>query len=100
MSAVVQEPNSNSSQLIGAETPQGVPDPLDSLPWLPFTLSVEIPVVRFTVGDLLGLRTGSIVETGCHQTGDLPLRASGQLIGWTEFEVVGDRPAVRITEQI
>ena len=100
MSAVVQELNSNSTQPIGAETPQGAPDPLDSLPWLPFTLSVEIPAVRFTIGDLLGLRTGSIVETGCHQTSDLPLRANGLLIGWTEFEVVGDRLAVRITEQI
>jgi len=100
MSAVVQELNSNSTQPIGVETPQGALDSLDGLPWLPFTLSVEIPVVRFTIGDLLGLRTGSIVETGCNQTSDLPLRANGLLIGWTEFEVVGDRLAVRITEQI
>lgn len=100
MSAVVQELNSISTQPIGPETPQGAPDPLDNLPWLPFTLSVEIPVVRFTIGDLLGLRTGSIVETGCRQTSDLPLRVNGLLIGWTEFEVAGDRLAVRITEQI
>jgi flagellar motor switch/type III secretory pathway protein FliN len=100
MSAVVQELNSNSTQPIGVETPQVALDSLDGLPWLPFTLSVEIPAVRFTIGDLLGLRTGSIVETGCHQTSDLPLRANGLLIGWTEFEVVGDRLAVRITEQI
>jgi hypothetical protein len=66
MSATVPEMNSNTGQLIGAETPQGVPDPLDSLPWLPFTLSVEIPVVGFTIGPLLGLKKGSIVETGCH----------------------------------
>jgi len=100
MSAVVQELNSNSTQPIGVETPQGALDSLDGLSWLPFTLSVEIPAVRFTIGDLLGLRAGSIVETGCHQTSDLPLRANGLLIGWTEFEVVGDRLAVRITEQI
>jgi flagellar motor switch/type III secretory pathway protein FliN len=100
MSAVVQELNSNSMQPSGAETPQGALDSLDSLPWLPFTLSVEIPVVRFTIGDLLALKAGSIVETGCHPTCDLPLRANGLLIGWAEFEVVGDCLAVRITEQI
>ena len=100
MSALVQELNSNPIQPIGGETSQGALDLLDSLPWLPFTLSVEIPAVRFTIGDLLGLKAGSIVETGCHQTSDLPLRANGLLIGWTEFEVVGDCLAVRITEQI
>ena len=100
MSALVQELNSTSMQPIGADVPQGALDSLDSLPWLPFTLSVEIPVVRFTIADLLGLEAGSIVETNCHQTSDLPLRANGLLIGWAEFEVVGDCLAVRITEQI
>jgi flagellar motor switch/type III secretory pathway protein FliN len=74
-------------------------DPLDLMPWLPFTLSLELPVVRFTVGDLLTLTKGSIVETACHHTSDLPLRVNHLLIGWTEFEVIGDRIAVRITDQ-
>ena len=100
MSAVVQELNSSSTQKISDEMSQSAQDSLEELSWLPFTLSVEIPVVRFTIGDLLGLKTGSLVETGCHQTSDLPLRANGVLIGWTEFEVVGDRLGVRITEQI
>jgi flagellar motor switch/type III secretory pathway protein FliN len=105
MSAVVQERNSNSTQPVGAQSHQGALDSLDSLtldslPWLPFTLSVEIPAVRFTIGDLLGLKAGSIVETAFHHTSDLPLRANGLLIGWAEFEVVGDCLAVRITEQI
>lgn len=74
-------------------------DPLDLMPWLPFTLSLELPVVRFTIGDLLTLTKGSIVETACHHTSDVPLRVNHLLIGWTEFEVVGDRIAVRITDQ-
>jgi flagellar motor switch/type III secretory pathway protein FliN len=74
-------------------------DPLDSMPWLPCTLSLEVPVVRFTIGDLLKLAIGSIVETASHHTSDVPLRVNQLLIGWTEFEVVGDRLAVRITEQ-
>jgi len=52
-----------------------------------------------TIGDLLTLAKGSIVETACHHTSDVPLRVNHLLIGWTEFEVVGDRLAVRITDQ-
>jgi flagellar motor switch protein FliN/FliY len=73
-------------------------DPLDIVPWLPCTLALDIPVVRFTVRDLLTLIKGSIVETAYHQSSDLPLRVNGQLVGWTEFEVVGERLAVRLTD--
>lgn len=86
------EPNTNGAVLVQE-------DLLDSMPWLPCTLSLELPVVRFTVGDLLKLAEGSIVETATHHTSDVPLRVNRMLIGWTEFEVVGDRMAVRITEQ-
>jgi flagellar motor switch/type III secretory pathway protein FliN len=73
-------------------------DPAESLPWLPCTLVLEIPVIGFNVRDLLGLTIGSIVETAYHQSSDLPLRVNGQLVGWTEFEVVGERLAVRLTD--
>jgi flagellar motor switch/type III secretory pathway protein FliN len=74
-------------------------DPLDTVPWLPCTLSLELPVARFTVGDLLTLAKGSIIETACHHTSDVPLRVNQLLIGWTEFEVIGDRLGVRITDE-
>jgi flagellar motor switch/type III secretory pathway protein FliN len=74
-------------------------DRLDTMPWLPCTISLDVPVVRFTIGDLLNLRKGSIVETACHHTSDVPLRVNRLLIGWTEFEVIADRLAVRITDQ-
>jgi flagellar motor switch/type III secretory pathway protein FliN len=45
------------------------------------------------------LAKGSIVETACHHTSDVPLRVNQLLIGWTEFEVIGDRLAVRITDR-
>ena len=73
-------------------------DPGEFLPWLPCTLALDLPVVNFTVGDLLNLTKGSIVETAYHQSSDLPLRVNGQLVGWTEFEVVGERLAVRLTD--
>jgi flagellar motor switch/type III secretory pathway protein FliN len=73
-------------------------DPAETLPWLPCTLALDLPVTKFTVGDLLTLVKGSIVETAYHQSSDLPLRVNGQLVGWTEFEVVGERLAVRLTD--
>lgn len=100
MSTAVQNLNTNSMVPAATETFSNSPDPLDNLPWLPCTLTVEVPVVRFTIADLLGMKEGTIVETGCHHTSDLPLRVNQLLIGWTEFEVVGDRLAARITEQI
>ena len=73
-------------------------DPGEFLPWLPCTLALDLPVVNFTVGHLLNLTKGSIVETAYHKSSDLPLRVNGQLVGWTEFEVVGERLAVRLTD--
>jgi flagellar motor switch/type III secretory pathway protein FliN len=97
---------STAAQSIASKSPEppasDTPDPqhlLDSMPWLPCTLTLDIPVVRFTIGDLLALAPGSIVETACHHTSDVPLRVNQLLIGWTEFDVIGDRLAVRITEQ-
>jgi len=95
MTAAVEKIEAKAVEpILPASTPS-VQDPLDSMPWLPCTLSLELPVVRFTIGDLLKLTKGSIVET----TSDVPLRVNQLLIGWTEFEVVGDRMAVRITDQ-
>jgi flagellar motor switch/type III secretory pathway protein FliN len=99
MSAAVQNLGSHGKVLVG-ETAPVQNDPLDNIPWLPCTLTLEVPVVNFTIGDLLALKKGSIVETACHHTSDVPLRVNQLLIGWTEFEVVGDRLAVRITEQL
>jgi flagellar motor switch/type III secretory pathway protein FliN len=91
--------------LIEAKAAGGAPlperqdrDPSEFLPWLPCTLALDLPVINFSVGDLLSLTRGSIVETSYHQSSDLPLRVNGQLVGWTEFEVVGDRLAVRLTD--
>jgi flagellar motor switch/type III secretory pathway protein FliN len=85
-------------EAIVAEPEATTTDRLESMPWLPCTVSLEVPVVRFTIADLLSLKVGEVLETACHQSGDLPLRVNDVLIGWTEFEVVGDRLAVRLTE--
>ncbi len=72
--------------------------PIARYGWLPCQLSLEIPVTNFTVRDLLQLHKGSILRTDCSHAGDIPLRANGLLICWTEFEVIGARLAVRVTE--
>ena len=66
--------------------------------WLNCELTLELPVHQFTVGDLLRLETGKIVQTRWSRGAEIPLRANGQLIGWAEFEPVGDHIGVRITE--
>ncbi len=99
MSAAVQSPEVITADALQSSSKTSVDDPLDSMPWLPCTLCLEVPVVRFTIGDLLMLTKGSIVETACHHTSDIPLRVNQLLLGWTEFEVIGDKLAVRITDQ-
>src|ERR1039457_3208621 len=98
MNSALPATQDNSMQSPRLAEKQQERDPSELLYWLPCTLVREIPVAKFTVGDLLGLTANSIVETAYHQSSDLPLRVNGQLVGWTEFEVVGERLAVRLTD--
>jgi flagellar motor switch/type III secretory pathway protein FliN len=99
MGMAVQSAAARNSEVTPEHETASENDGLAMMPLLPLTLTLEIPVVRFTVQDLLSLQIGSIAETACHQTNDIPLRVNGILVGWTEFDVVGDRLAVRITEK-
>lgn len=99
MSTAVQNLEAKPDQPLHSAPVASGEDLLDTMPWLPCTLSLDLPVVRFTIGDLLTLAKGSIVETACHHTSDVPLRVNHLLIGWTEFEVIGERLAARITDQ-
>jgi flagellar motor switch/type III secretory pathway protein FliN len=74
--------------------------PEELLPWLPCTLALEVPAVTFTVNSLLKLRPGSLVRTSFHQSADIPLQVNGMAMAWTEFELVGDSLAARITDLI
>ncbi len=65
---------------------------------LPCKLSVELAVPQFTVAKLMGLRPGTVIDTGTLEGSDVPLRVNGALVGFTEFEVIGNRLAVRITD--
>lgn len=74
--------------------------PEEHLPWLTCTLALELPVLEFTVQSLLKLASGSLVRTSYHQSSDIPLQVNGVALAWTEFEVVGDSLAARITDLI
>jgi len=97
MDAAVQPAKEAQSDAVDV-APQVQTNLAEKFGWLPCQLSLEIPTINFTVGDLLRLQKDSIVETACLSTSDIPLRANGLLIAWAEFEVIGNRLALRITE--
>lgn len=76
---------------------EDAPDPLVRAYDLPCTLTLEMPVVQFSVGSLLALRPGSVVITASQQNEDLALTVNGQVVGMAEVDVVGNRLAVRLT---
>jgi flagellar motor switch/type III secretory pathway protein FliN len=61
-------------------------------------LSVDLPMPDFKIGDLLKLRQGSVINAQFKLGRDVPLLLNAMQIGWVEFEVVGERLAVRLTE--
>jgi len=65
---------------------------------LPCLLSVDVPLRDFTVRDLLRLEKGSIVESKNANVADVPVLVNARLIGWAEFEVMGHRLGIRLTE--
>jgi flagellar motor switch protein FliN/FliY len=76
-----------------------VPEELwEEAAWLPCAFSVDLPVHKFSVRELLQLEKGSVLETRFQNGADVPVLVNGQRIGWAEFEVVNKRLAVRITE--
>jgi flagellar motor switch/type III secretory pathway protein FliN len=65
---------------------------------LPCSVSILVPMPGFKVKDLLGLRSKSVVASHWPTTDNLPVKVNGELIGWCEFEVLGNRLAARLTE--
>lgn len=65
---------------------------------LPCKISVDLPLRNFTVRDLLRLEPGAILESVNANGSDVPVIVNKQRIGWAEFEIIGQRIAVRMTE--
>jgi flagellar motor switch/type III secretory pathway protein FliN len=64
---------------------------------LPMQLHVMVKVHSFRVQDLLSMEKGTVVETVHEHTQDVPVRCGGALLLWSEFEVLDQRLAVRVT---
>lgn len=62
------------------------------------SIAVDAAIVGLTVRELFRLEKGSIVATAQAVESNVPMHAGGALIGWGEFQVVGDRLAVRVAE--
>jgi flagellar motor switch/type III secretory pathway protein FliN len=77
---------------------QRTASPIEAYNWLRCKTTAEIPVPRFTVGDLLNLRKGSVVQTVTPVASDVPVKVNKILLGWGRFEAADDRLAVRLTE--
>ncbi|HUZ93336.1 MAG TPA: FliM/FliN family flagellar motor C-terminal domain-containing protein [Edaphobacter sp.] len=67
---------------------------------LDLMLAVEIPLIRFKVQDLLRLAEGQVFESAFPDTEDVPLRVGDIQLGWTEFEVVDQKIALRLTRLV
>jgi len=86
-----------------AVKPMNSPAGADDAVWeramdLPCQLAIDMPLPRFKIGDWLRLQRESVIDSHCPLSADVPLRANGVLIAWAEFEVVGNRLAVRVTK--
>jgi len=83
--------------------PPAPPAPLADRMWqeaaeLPCRLAAEITVRGFTVGDLLSLEAGSLVDTGIATEADVTVRVNGARVGCGKLANAGDRRGVRLTE--
>jgi len=64
---------------------------------IPIEIDVAIPIKGFKVASLLALSAGDVVESRWAEGEDMPLGARGAPLAWTEFEVIDEKLAVRIT---
>lgn len=64
---------------------------------LPLQLDVTVPIPSFRVQDLLSLEKGSVLESRWPHAEDVPVWCGGSQLMWSEFEMVGQKLAVRVT---
>lgn len=64
---------------------------------LPVELDVAVPVEEFRVRNLLALEPGNVIATQWSYGEDVPLAAGEVQLAWSEFEVIDNQLAVRIT---
>ena len=68
----------------------------ETLSQLRVTLRAGV-LLRFRVRDLLALKEGQVFESLSAATDDVPVRVGQAQLGWSEFEVLEQRMALRLT---
>jgi flagellar motor switch/type III secretory pathway protein FliN len=82
-------------QLISAEVTDGA---WQQAGWLPCRLKAEICVRGFTVGDLLSIEVGSLIDAGMAIDSDVAVSVNGARIGCAKLDFLGEHLGVRVTE--
>jgi flagellar motor switch protein FliN/FliY len=94
----MNEATENTAITIGSVTAHRKPENWNAFQLLPCRLTLEIPIPGFTVSAMLRLSPNDVINTHWLQGSDVPLRVNGKLIGWTEFEVIDNHLAARLTQ--
>jgi hypothetical protein len=68
-----------------------------TLAQLRVTVRAGVLLSRFKVRDLLAIKEGQVFESLSPATEDVPVRAGQVQLGWSEFEVLEQRMALRLT---
>jgi flagellar motor switch protein FliN/FliY len=61
------------------------------------TIRVCVEISNFRVGDLLTLKKGRVLESGAPAAEDVSVRVGQVQLGWSEFEVLDQKMALRLT---
>jgi flagellar motor switch protein FliM len=69
----------------------------ETLAQLRVTMRVGVALNRFKVRDLLSLQDGQVFESLSPDTDDVAVMVGQVQLGWSEFEVMEQRMAVRLT---
>jgi flagellar motor switch/type III secretory pathway protein FliN len=68
--------------------------------WLPCQLRAEAHVEAFTMGDLMRVEVGSIVDSGIPLETDVAVTVNGACVGYGKLDLVGEKLAIRLTELV
>jgi flagellar motor switch/type III secretory pathway protein FliN len=93
-----QQPTAPTENTTQPAMPTPAPDVWAGVQGLPCTLSVSLPIGGITVGDLLHLEVNSIVDSRQGAEAPLPVWVNGVMVASSEFDIAGERLAIRITE--
>ena len=64
---------------------------------MPVVLAARVPLTGFKVKDLLQLEAGQLIRSEWSTAEDIPVKIGRVQLAWSEFEVVEDSMAMRLT---